>query len=269
MKFPPLTVFAISVVFSVVAGLAQSCRLEAIVMKARIQAEPEAALRTLGHYLALNPDCVGELVEAAIEATGGESEALTAIVKLAVLEYPDEVTTVAEAAVLAVPGEVERIRRAFGEAIEEARSRTVEPETPIEKFLAHYEGGRWEGGSAAPPEQISFAELERARVLEEERAIPEAEVTSAEPADREEVVSEDAAVRALQAIDRLLARLTGEEAETPGGEPENLRVDLPDEAIGVMTLNDTLLQVEERIDEPLEEPLVLRDSFHEAPARLP
>ena len=123
----------------------QSCRVDIIALEAKIKAEPDSVLFALGDAIALRPDCLGELIEAAVKATEHKAGAISEIVKLAVSEYPDKAALIAESAVIASPDNVDVIRNAF----QAAKNGTYKPKyvkgklpekpSPIESFLSTYE----------------------------------------------------------------------------------------------------------------------------------
>ena len=68
---------------------AQSCRVDVIALEAKIKGQPDSVLFALGDAIALRPDCLPDLIEAAVKATEEKPGAISEIVKLAVSEYPD------------------------------------------------------------------------------------------------------------------------------------------------------------------------------------
>lgn len=226
---------------------AQTCRVDVITLKARISAQPGEVLPKLRDAIALNPVCLGELVEAAISASDPSPETLAQIIQLAVSEYPDHSAVIAESAILAAPDQIDVIRDAFvnsTEPEEPAMAETGvrfedEAVTPIERYLATRTAleNEVESASGAVVAEIGEEPVAYTEVRTSRRSDPE-----------------DTATRAIRVIDEMLARLEGREfgmpAETPGS-GEAFLVREKDDEIAITTLDESLPR--DRNDESVKE----------------
>lgn len=228
-------------------------------LKAKVEADPGTVLYSLGDAIALYPQCISDLIEAAITAAKPDADTLEQIIRLAVTEYPSEAGAIAEAAMLAAPDEVDVIRQAFMPEKKAIVATPVDPDkrSPIENFLNNLE-----------PETASptIAEAEVPQQIE----VPDGsfEVMTSKPHN-----PDDVAATAMQAIDEMLAKLKHKELEgcsdadkaritkPSSREVEKFRLNIPDETIAITTINDPAHhdQKDEQLEKPATEPLIIKD----------
>ena len=217
---------------------AQTCKVDVIDLTAKISVDPSSVHVLLGDAMLLNPDCLGELFEAAVVAAKPDDDTLTQLIKMAVSQYPEESVKIAEAAVMASSDQVDVIRAAFSVPRKVIVATPVEiPKdvTPIEKFLLAFRTTR--------------------------------------PFN-----PEDLADNVLFAIDQLLVKMnrkeergltySGEIVEILSPKPvEEIKLSLADTSVNITTLGKVHRDRTEELLPVLEEPLIIRDPVEESPER--
>jgi len=124
---------------------ATDCATAVDTLRAGIARAPAEATTFFEGAIEANPECVGPLVSAVIEATGADEAILTSVIRAAVKEYPGKSTEIAGAAMDAAPHAAQAIRAAFfsgdgvgGHPPQPPRSEAPAPlqmKSPIEQFL--------------------------------------------------------------------------------------------------------------------------------------